>query len=63
MTVHTTFKKGTKIFVILKDGEKFHDYYEGKKNKFIFLRDRGKVLIKSLRSTGFFRNKIVDKDE
>ena len=54
-TPHTTFTKGKHVFCILRDGEKFDDYWEGKNWKFVILRNRGEVAIKNIRSLGFYK--------
>jgi len=59
MTVHSTFVKGAKVWVILKDGTKFSDYYVGKKSDHMTLRNHGKVLLKNIRSATLFRNQAI----
>lgn len=61
MTIHSTFHKGAKVWVILKTGEKFVDYWEGKSNCIIF-RNKGKILIKDIKSTSIFKNKEPEKN-
>lgn len=46
----------TKVFVILKNGEKFVDYYLGKKSRFVFFRDSGKIIISSIKVISYFKN-------
>ena len=50
---HTSFKKGTHVFVKLKDGSKFEDQFEDKKTKFVVLRKSGKIPIKDIKAMTF----------
>lgn len=63
MTAHTTFPRQTKIFIILKDGNKYIDYYIEKKNKFVFFRNLGKVNICDIKSISYFKNQTTNHEE
>jgi len=56
MTTHTAFPKGSKVFIILKNDEKFVDYFEDKKSGYVIFRILGKIKISDIRSISFFRN-------
>lgn len=53
MTAHTEFRKGSSVFVQMKDGTKFSDKYESKKANYVFLRNRGKVVASEIRAMSF----------
>jgi hypothetical protein len=50
---HTSFYKGSHIFVILKDGTSFEDIFEDSKSGFMYLRERGRIAKKDVRSAGY----------
>jgi hypothetical protein len=53
MTAHTEFRKGSTLFVHLKNGEKFVDKYEERKGRFVYLRRRGRVIASEIRAMSF----------
>lgn len=53
MTAHTEFRKGSSVFVQMKDGAKFSDKYDSKKANYVFLRNRGKVVASEIRAMSF----------
>lgn len=57
MTAHTEFKKGSSVFVQMKDGRSFVDKYESKKANYVFLRRQGKVVASDIRAMSFNRPK------
>ena len=58
---HTWFRRGTKVFVILTDGQKFRDKFVDKKNTAVILLGRGKVPIADIRSMTIFRSKTHER--
>lgn len=55
VTIHSTFRKGKRVFVILKNGEQIIDKYVGKTSKSIILEEAGHILIKDIRATTIYR--------
>lgn len=53
---HTAFPKNTKVFIILKNGEKFIDNFIGKKSKYVFFKELGKVNIGDIKVISYFKN-------
>lgn len=53
--IHTDFKKGTKLFVIRKDGTKFIDNFVEKKSATIIFKNYNRINIKNLRSVTIYR--------
>ena len=56
---HTSFRRGTHVFVMLHDGETFDDHYVEKKSTWVVLRERGRVMTKDIRSMSFFKNETT----
>ena len=55
MTIHSMFKKGQKVFVILRDGSNFVDRFVEKKNGTIIFEERGRVPIKDIRTSTIYK--------
>lgn len=55
MSAHTSFRKGTPVFVQLKDGNSFKDVFEERKSLWIVLRKHGRVPVASLRAVSIAR--------
>lgn len=53
--IHTDFKKGTKLFVIRKNGTKFIDKFVEKKRAVIIFKNYNRIKIKDLRSITIYR--------
>ena len=53
--IHTEFHKGSKVFVIFRDGTKVVDRWEAKKSGVVILRKLGRVKTSTLRSLTIFR--------
>lgn len=49
-TPHTSFHKGTSVFIILRDGEKIEDKFLDHKSGCVILRRSGKIDVKKIRS-------------
>lgn len=58
MTAHTEFRKGSSVFVQMKDGRKFIDKYESKKASYVFLRNAGKVVASDIRAMSFNKGTV-----
>lgn len=54
MTIHHHFRIGQKVFVILKDGRKFHDRYEGR-TSLCPLTEHRRVSWKDIRSVTIYK--------
>lgn len=52
---HTSFHKGTRVFVILRDGSSFRDKYVERTARAVKFKIHGLVLNKSLRSVSIAR--------
>jgi len=59
-TPHTTFTRGTHVFVILRDGSSFDDNYVDRNARYVILREKGEVKISDIRSMSFYKNKTGD---
>ena len=55
MTIHSTYRKGQKVFVILKDGSSFVDKFVQKKSGTIHFEERGRVPIKDIRAATIYK--------
>jgi hypothetical protein len=53
--VHTDFRRGQKVFVVMKDGTKFVDKYIEQKSKVIIFENSGRVSLRKIRSNTIFR--------
>lgn len=55
---HTHFPRGKRVFVILRNGEKFIDRYIKKSDddKTVRFLERGDILVKSIRSIGYYKS-------
>ena len=63
-TPHTSFKRGTHVFVILNDGTSFDDnYIEKKRSGFVILKNHGRISVSNIRSMSFYKNKTDDKGD
>lgn len=49
MALHTSFKKGTPVFYILKDGMRGEGKFKDKKNGYVILEEK-KIPIKNIRA-------------
>lgn len=54
---HTSFNKGKRIIIILKNGDKFIDKYLGHKSGYIILKEKGRLKVNKIRSTGIYKPK------
>jgi hypothetical protein len=54
---HTTFARGSHVFVILRDGTSFDDRYIEKKTRTVVLKERGEVAIRTIRTMSYFKGK------
>jgi hypothetical protein len=43
MSTHSSTYKGKKVFLKLKDGEKFVDTFEDSKGRYVHFKERGKI--------------------
>lgn len=58
MTIHTTFPKGKRVHVIMKDGKHFTGKYVEKTSRFVVLTFNGgdkKLAVSDIRSTSIER--------
>lgn len=55
MSLHYDFRKGTSVFVILKDGTKYVDKFVESKGSRVKLRDTGFIPYAKIRSIGINR--------
>lgn len=63
MTAHTEFRKGSSVFVQMKDGAAFSDKYESKKANYVFLRRNGKVRCSDIRAMSFDKSASNTKEK
>jgi hypothetical protein len=56
---HTTFPKGSKIFVRMKDKTSFEDHFEERTGKFILLRSGKKLRAGDVQSIGYAKDRNV----
>ena len=63
MACHTEFRKGASVFVQMKDGSSFSDKYEGKKSKFVIMKNAGKIDVQAIRAISFLRRKIKESEK
>ena len=59
---HTTFPRNTKVFIALKNGDNHVDYYIGKKSRFVFFRNLGKISLTDIRVISYFKNQPHQTD-
>lgn len=52
---HTATKKGKRVHVILKSGEKLIDHFEGRTDRHVFLRARGRIAKSEIRAFSDYR--------
>jgi hypothetical protein len=53
---HTSFFKGTPVFVKLRDGRQFKDRFEERRQRFVILTHAGKVANSELASITVYRD-------
>lgn len=54
---HTGFKRGTHLYVRMKDGTKFTDKFYDKGSGYVVFESRGKIALKMIKSIGIKRLK------
>lgn len=57
MTIHTSTFKGKRVYVALKNGDKFVDKFLDKKSNYVLLDEKGKVNKSDIKTMTIFRNK------
>ena len=55
MTIHTTFVRGRKILIIMKDGEHIVDRFVEKKSGVVVVAERGEIKIADMRACTIYR--------
>lgn len=67
MAPHTTFRKGKRVLVILHNGERYVDRYDGKSqdNRSVRLKEHGEVRIKHIRAISVYKpvDRTTTKEE
>lgn len=58
--VHHSFKKGQKVLVILRNGDRIIDRYYGQTSNYLKL-DNNNIEWKNIRSSTIYKNKGTDK--
>ena len=61
MTIHSTYRKGQKVFVILKNGSSFVDKFVQKKSGTIQFEERGRVPIKDIRAATIYKFRDISQ--
>ena len=54
--MHTGFQRGQSVFVHLRNGEKFKDWFVVRKSRYVVLRLRGKIPTEQIRAISIWRN-------
>lgn len=60
-TPHTSYRKGTKVLVTLRDGEVFIAKFKDKKSSYMFFEGRSRVPISEIQNTGVFKDRKAGK--
>lgn len=55
MTIHTTFRRGKKILIIMNDGEQIVDRYVEKKSGSIVVESRGEIRLSDVRACTIYK--------
>jgi hypothetical protein len=69
MTIHTSTFKGKRVYIALKNGDKFVDKFMDKKSGYVVTKDHGKIKKGDIKTMTIFRNKgsleerVVDSDK
>jgi hypothetical protein len=58
-TPHTHFKRGTPLRIILRDGRKIYDQFEGHGSGHIVLREYGKLQLRSVKAVTIWKGKQI----
>ena len=61
-TPHIHFKRGTPLRIILRDGQHIYDQYEDHGSGLIILRNRGKLLLKSVKAITIWKRGLTPSE-
>ena len=53
--IHTTFAKGKRLIIKLKNGTVFIDHWIERRSKFIKFRKQGKIKVKDIRFISYYK--------
>ena len=59
-TPHTHFERGTRLRVILRNGEYLYDWYEDHGSGYMILRKYGKLQLKIVRAVTIWKGRIAE---
>ena len=57
MTVHSSTYKGKRVYIVLKNGEKFVDKFVDKKSGYVFTEQKGKIRKADIKTMTIYRQK------
>lgn len=57
MAPHSSFRKGTKIFIRMKDGTDLIDTFEDRTGKFVILKSGKKLTLEGVKSIGIYKDR------